>query len=173
MGGLTFLVGKNQPPLFSSNAKKNRSSNGVVVKAYSTLDAAQAVLGCILQGSQHSFHRTAQMKLEAVMVYPGGNPGIIRRELNPVAIPTELDSWPIPISMGDGLVMYISEDPQVSPENYNELASRLLLITRGVDYAVYGKVIFLSVENGKEQNAPKWVETVLRNSEHVKIVFAP
>lgn len=113
------------------------------------------------------------MKLEAVMVYPGGNPGIVRRELNPVAIPTELDSWPIPISMGDGLVMYVPEDPQVSPENYNKLASRLLLITRGVDYAVYGKVIFLSVQNGKEQNAPKWVEIVLRNSEHVKIIFAP
>lgn len=112
------------------------------------------------------------MKLEAVVAYPGDKPGIIRREINPVAIPIELDSWPVPISMGDGLVMYASEDPTVSPENYNELASRLLLITRGIDYAVYGKVIFLSVKDGKEQNAPKWVEIVLRNSQHTEIVFS-
>lgn len=101
------------------------------------------------------------MKLEAVILYPGGNTGIVRKELNSSAIPTELDSWPIPISMarlGDGLVMYVSEDPQVSPQNYNELASRLLLFARDVDYAVYGKVIFLSVQNGKEQSVPKWVD---------------
>lgn len=112
------------------------------------------------------------MKLEAVVVHPGNNPGIVRREIDPISIPTELDSWPIPVSLGDSLVMYIAEDPAVSPENYNELASRLLLMTRNIDYAVYGKVIFLSVKNGKERSAPKWVEIVLRNSEHVKIIFS-
>lgn len=113
------------------------------------------------------------MKLEAVVVHPGNNPGIVRREIDPVSIPTELDSWPIPVSLGDGLVMYMAEDPAVAPENYNELASRLLLITRGMDYAVYGKVIFLSVEGRQERSAPKWVEIVLRNAEHVKIIFSP
>jgi len=112
------------------------------------------------------------MKLEAVVVHSGDNPKIIRRELSPMTIPTELDSWPTPILIGNGLVMYISEDQRVSPENYNESATRLLLMTRGIDYEVYGKAIFLSVKNGKEQNAPEWVETLLQNSRLIEIVFS-
>jgi len=164
MGGLTFLVGKNQPPLFSSNAKKNRSSNGVVVKAYSTLDAAQAVLGCILQGSQHSFHRTAQMKLEAVILYPGGNTGIVRKELNSVAIHGFPGTGQGPVTVTEDAA--VSEgDQTVRAENRHRQQSNMgrsapptPVFARDVDYAVYGKAIFLSAQNGKEQSVPKWVD---------------
>jgi hypothetical protein len=156
-----------------SNAKKNRMRNGVVAGPHSKLDAAKAVLGCVLQGHRHFFRRTEQMKkLEVVILHPTGKDStqkVERTSINTTEMPSILESWPMAIDLGDGLMMYVPEKDE--PGKYNELATKLVLICRGVSYQVCGKAVFLGVKNSKEVNAPKWTEIVLKKADYVTIVF--
>jgi|688.fasta_scaffold00026_160 hypothetical protein len=156
-----------------SNAKKNRIRNGVVAGPHSKLDAAQAVLDCVLQDSGHLLRRTAQMKkLEVVILHPAGKDSVQKVErtsINTAEIPSILESWPMAIDLGDGLMMFVPEKDE--PGKHNELASKLMLICRGVSYQVCGKAIFMGVKNSKEINAPRWTEIVLKKADYVTIVF--
>jgi len=60
------------------------------------------------------------------------------------------------VSEGDQTVR--AENRHRQQSNMGRSAPPTPVFARDVDYAVYGKAIFLSAQNGKEQSVPKWVD---------------
>lgn len=157
---------------------------------YSSLDAAQAVLGRILSLFGHPFpkDRNAQMnsRISVVIIDTDRHQTLTRREIDPAEIPGILDGWPAFVAINDELGMYINDQPSIAINNYNALATKLATLTHTLTLAngeridVYGKAILFGLLNvkrqrdGKEHSAPKWViEEVLRNPQHWVILLPP
>lgn len=111
-------------------------------------------------------------KVEVVILHPAGKDSVQKVErtlINTSEMPSILESWPMAIDLGDGLMVYVPEKDE--PGTYNEQATKLVLICTGISYQVCGKAVFLGVKNFKEADAPKWTEIVLKRVDHVTIIF--
>ena len=151
--------------------------DGVVDNAYSDVDAAQAVLECILQDAGYRFHRTAQMN-NVLVVEPGISvedqaQHVVKVDYTEIynLMSSKAFEWPITVDLGDGLYMVVLEDAAEGDDLWNPVASKILLITRNIKFKVKGRVIFMFKEGGEFKDVPKWVPVVLKRAAAINVLF--
>lgn len=160
----------------------------MVACQYSSLDAAQAVLGCILLLFGHFFpkDRNAQMNsISVVIMDTDCRQTLTKTTINPAKIPEILGGWPEYLAINEEFGMYVNEQPEVCTGQYNAAATNLIAFThaltlQGELFRVYGKAILFGLKNAKgerdgyEHSLPKWwcSSVILRNPKYLAIMMA-